>query len=162
MIDIVQALSDKKLFGALIEDQRSWENWKVLLKAVFGLHLFPDELTILKKLTGREHGPGLEVREFWAIVGRGGGKSFTSALVAVFLAVFKDWSKVLGPGEVGYIQCFATDRRQAGIVLNYIREILRLPAFRGRVRKDKAEEIELKSGIRISVILPILLPIHFP
>jgi hypothetical protein len=35
------------------------------------------------------------------------------ALIAVYLAVFKDWRQYLSPGEVGTIKVIACDRRQA-------------------------------------------------
>ena len=42
------------------------------------------------------------------------GKSFVLALIAVWLACFKDWRPYLGPGEVGTIIGRAADRKQAG------------------------------------------------
>ena len=43
------------------------------------------------------------------------------ALVAVFLAVFRDWRPFLAPGERATIMVIARDRDQAGEILNYVK-----------------------------------------
>jgi len=150
-IDIIQAFEDKKIFGSLFKDQETWANWKVCLKAIFGLPMSEEELRVYRKFTARKKPPGSAFKEAYLIIGRRGGKSFISALIAVYLAVFKSWRARLGPGEKGYIMAVATDRKQAGVVLNYIREILRLPIFRNIVANETKEEIELKNNIVIAV-----------
>jgi hypothetical protein len=47
------------------------------------------------------------------VIGRHGGKSFAMALIAVFLAVFKDWRPKLSPGERAIVLLVAADREQA-------------------------------------------------
>jgi hypothetical protein len=49
----------------------------------------------------------------WLVIGRHGGKSFAMALIAVFLAVFKDWRPKLSPGERAIVLLVAADREQA-------------------------------------------------
>jgi phage terminase large subunit-like protein len=90
-------------------------------------------------------------REAFIIVGRRGGKSFISALIAVFLACFKDWREVLGPGEKGFIMCLACDKLQARVIFNYVREILQIPILKSYVINETREEIELKGGLIIAV-----------
>jgi hypothetical protein len=46
------------------------------------------------------------------------------ALVAVFLACFRDWQRYLAPGERATIMVIATDRRQARVIFRYIRALL--------------------------------------
>jgi hypothetical protein len=46
------------------------------------------------------------------------------ALVAVFLACFRDWQPYLAPGERATIMVIATDRRQARVIFRYIRALL--------------------------------------
>ena len=150
-IDIIQAFEDKKIFGSLFKDQETWANWKVCLKAIFALPMSEEELRVYRKFTGRKKSPAFPFKEAYLVIGRRGGKSFISALIAVYLAVFKGWRARLGPGEKGYIMAVATDRKQAGVVLNYIREILRLPIFRNIVANETKEEIELKNNIVIAV-----------
>ena len=65
--------------------------------------------------------------EVTLIIGRRGGKSFISAVISIYLAAFKNWKEELGPGETGYIMLLATDKKQAGVVFNYMWEILGIP-----------------------------------
>ena len=148
---IIQAIEDQKIFGSLFKDQSTWASWKAALKAIFGLPLSSGELKTFRKFTGRKKQPENPFKETFLIVGRRGGKSFISALIAVYLAVFKDWSEFLRPGEIGYIMCIASDRKQAGVVLSYVRAILRLPIFKGMVVNETKEEIELNNQVAIAV-----------
>ena len=67
--------------------------------------------------TGRTEVPGDGYNEAWLVVGRRGGKSFVLALIAVFLASFKDWQPYLSPGERATVMVIATDRRQARVII---------------------------------------------
>jgi len=151
-IDIIGAIEDQNLFGSLFKDQNTWENWRIVLKAIFALPLDLKELKAFRKFTGRKRQPKNPFKETFLIIGRRGGKSFISALIAVYLSVFKDWGARLGPGERGYVMCIASDRKQAGIVLNYIKEILRLPIFKNMVINETKEEIELNNKVCIAVV----------
>jgi len=59
-IDIIKAIEDNKLFGSLFKDQSTWANWKVALKAYFGLPMDKKELSVYQKFTGRKKAPKLE------------------------------------------------------------------------------------------------------
>ncbi len=63
-------------------------------------------------------------REAWLVCGRRAGKSFVLALVAVFLAGFKDWRPYLGPGERGTVMIIAADRKQARVIMRYVKGLL--------------------------------------
>src|SRR6516165_9515412 len=52
------------------------------------------------------------------------GKSFILALVACYLAVFKDWRPYLTAGELGTIRIIATDRAQAKVIFRYAKALL--------------------------------------
>jgi hypothetical protein len=54
---------------------------------------------LYRACTGRTVPPGAPAAYLWLVIGRRGGKSFSMALIAVFLAVFRDWRKYLSPGE---------------------------------------------------------------
>ena len=96
---IIDAMRDPQLFGSWFRG-KSWESWRVFLKALFGLDLSGRELDTFRQFTGRNITPE-ETTEAWLIVGRRGGKSLIAALVAVFLGCFRDYSKYLAPGERG-------------------------------------------------------------
>jgi len=149
--NIVKAFEDRKIFGSLIRDQKTWANWKVALKSIFALPMDKKESKVYREFTGRKRTPRNPFKEVFLIIGRRGGKSFISALIAVFLGVFKDWRQHLRPGEIGYVMCIASDRKQAGVVLSYIRAILRLPIFKDMVVNELKEEIELSNQVTITV-----------
>ena len=149
--NIIRAIEDPKLFGPLFKDQASFGNWKAVLKAIFGLSMNKKELETYKEYTGRTNAPKEQFKEIFAIIGRRGGKSFISAIVAAYLAVFHDWQQYLVPGELGWIMCIASDRRQAQVVMGYIKAIFQLKSFVGMVESDFKEEIRLKNQVAISV-----------
>jgi len=151
-IDIIQSFEDPKIYGSLIRDQSTFVNWKVTLKSIFGLLMTKEEMKAYRKFTGRKKPSENPFKEIFLIIGRRGGKSFISALIAVYLAVFKDWREYLRPGEIGFVMCIASDRKQASVVLSYIRAILRLPIFRNKVINETKEEIELSNQVIISVV----------
>jgi len=64
-----------------------------------GLPLTEGQRQVFEQCTGREKPPTSGTNEAWLVCGRRAGKSFVLALIAVFLAAFKDWRKHLGPGE---------------------------------------------------------------
>lgn len=150
-ISIVSAIEDDKLFGKFLGEQESWANWKVALKAIFALPMDEKERRAFRKFTGRKKAPESQFKEFFAIVGRRGGKSSIMAVVVCYLALFFDWTQHLSLGETGWIMVIAADRNQARVILNYIRAILQLPMFKKQVKKDLSWEIELKNQITISV-----------
>jgi hypothetical protein len=74
------------------------------------------------------------------------------ALIACYLAVFRDWRQYLSPGEVGTIKVIACDRRQARVIHRYCRALLtKVPAIAQLVQRDGDDEIELTNGISIEI-----------
>src|SRR6185437_7719046 len=108
-VNIIEAIIDQNLFGNWFKGD-TWRAWIAFLCALFGLPLTDEQAAIFRKHTGRNTTPSQQVREAWLVVGRRGGKSLMAALVAVFLACFREYGKFLGPGERPTVMVIAADR----------------------------------------------------
>lgn len=152
MIDILQACADPKLFGAWFKKQESWAAWFVFLRALFGLPMDAQELSIFHQLTGRVEPPAGQAPEAWLVIGRRGGKSFIVALIAVFLACFRDYAQHLAPGERGTVMVIAADRKQARVIMRYVKGLLEgVPMLRRMIVAQRGEAIELSNRIDIEI-----------
>src|SRR5260370_17212956 len=127
MIDIIHALDDPNIFGSQFRDPATWAAWRAFWCALFALPMTADELELYRRCTGRATAPAAAFVEAWLVCGRRAGKSFMLALIAVYLACFKDWREYLGPGERGTIMVIAGDRKQARAIMNFIRGLLKVP-----------------------------------
>ena len=75
-----------------------------------------------------------------------------SAVIACYLATFKDWSKDLAVGERGWIFIIANDKSQAKIIKTYVSDILKSSqSFNKLVGRDLTWEIELKNNVNIAI-----------
>src|SRR6516162_6634393 len=131
---IIDCMERSELFGPWFSDS-SWARWKIVLKLLFGLPLAWSERSIAKHHLG--YRPTREAyRELWLQVGRRGGKTSILALIAVYIACFKDFSQYLQPGEWATVIVISPGRDQAADVLNRIRELLRLPLLEQLIARD--------------------------
>lgn len=152
-MDIIRALHDEKLFRPCFRDLSTWRSWETLLKALFGLEMDDQDLALYRDATGREKPPEKPMRELWAVVGRRGGKSFMSAIVAVYLALFHDYRQYMAPGERATILIVAADRSQAQTILNYIKGILHThDVFSQYIDGELRESVSLTNGVDITVM----------
>lgn len=123
-----------------------------VLKSVFSLSMDEAELSLFKQLTGRETLPVQQVQECWLVCGRRGGKSFIVALIAVFLACFKDYRPYLGPGERGVLMIIATDRKQARVIMRYILALIeQVPMLKHMVVRQDSESLDLDNMVSIEI-----------
>jgi len=153
-ITIVDAIRSRRLFGCLprFKSLDTWTAWLVVLKAIFGLSMTAEDLAIFQRHTGRISPPLGGSKETYLIIGRRGGKSFISALVTCFIACFIDFSPFITVGETLAVMCLAKDKDQARIVFRYVKAILNhIPALKGMIVDQRADEIELTTGITIMV-----------
>jgi hypothetical protein len=91
------------------------------------------------------------IREFYAAVGRGAGKSRIVALLACYFAT-RDHAR-RAPGERIYVAVIAPDRRQAAITHRYILGLLQsVPALAALIVNVTRDAIELSNGVVIEVV----------
>jgi hypothetical protein len=150
MTSIDDALRDPSLLGAALGDPESWQTWRAVLKAAFGLELNRDEARAFASVAGSRAPPTKRVRELWAIIGRRGGKSQMAALIAVYLACFVKHK--LSRGEHGMVLVLAASQEQARIVFNYAKAfVTESPVLCQEVADITRNEIRLKTGITIAI-----------
>jgi hypothetical protein len=150
-VSILEALDDPDLFGPLFRGS-SWDRWKSFLAALFALPLAGEALDHYRHHTERTTSPAKPFREAALVIGRRGGKSRILALIAVYLATFRDYEPYLAPGEQPVVAVIAADRRQARIILRYVIGTLRavrllVPLIEG----ETVESVTLSNGVTIEV-----------
>jgi hypothetical protein len=151
MISIIDAMSDVNLFGPWVSGS-SWDSWRTFLKSLFALPLTKAERALYEQCTGRSTRPREPARESWLICGRRSGKSFISALVAVYLACFRSYEQYLTAGERGVVMIIASDRRQAKIIFGYIVALLEgIPLLAQMIERRTAESVALSNSIVLEV-----------
>ncbi|MCJ2138456.1 hypothetical protein [Methylobacterium sp. E-066] len=151
-MNLLKAMSDPKLFGPWFKDAETWSAWRGFVGALFGLPLSEAEATTYRACTGRSEAPEAAATEAWLICGRRAGKSFVLALIAVYLACFRDYRQYLAPGERATILIIATDRRQARTIFRYIRGLLtEVPMLARMIERETADEFDLTNRVTIEV-----------
>lgn len=137
-MNILQALDDPQVFAPLFRDPRTWAAWRSFLCALFGLPMDDDQRRIFTECTARDEPQTAPSEEAWLVCGRRSGKSFTLALIAVFLSTFRDWRPFLGPGECATV--IAADRRQARTITRYVKGLLKaVPMLAATIESETAE-----------------------
>jgi hypothetical protein len=151
-MNIITALDDPDLFGKFFVGE-SWNGWRSVLKAAFALPMTPADTAFFKSVAGDRDAPTEAVREFWAVVGRRGGKdSVTSAIAAFVAATFTGQDK-LRPGEKAVVVCLAVDREQAKVLLNYIRSYFTdVDLLKGMLTRETAIGFELNNSVDIQIL----------
>ena len=147
---IDQALLDANLLGAALGDPASWQTWRAVLKATFGLELNCDEARAFGSVAGSRKPPQQRVRELWAIIGRRSGKSRMAAALAVYQACFVKHK--LSAGERGMVLVLAASQDQARVVFSYAKAFLESsPVLRQEIADVMRSEIRLRNGVTIAI-----------
>lgn len=151
-LNIIKACHDPHLFAPWFREATTWGPWFTALKALFGLPMDAAELALFAQCTGRTIAPTTSATEGWFIVGRRGGKSFITALIGVYLATFRDYSRFLAPGERATVMIVACDRRQARVIMRYVKALLsEVPMLRQMIVSDTTETIDLSNRVTIEI-----------
>ena len=150
-MNILECMDDVNVFGARFCSP-TWSAWCSFLAALFALPMTPEQLQLYQRHTGRIVPPSEPFHEAWLVCGRRAGKSFILALVAVYLAAFRDWRPFLGPGEVGTVMLIARDRRQARVIRRFIIGLLHAtPMLQQVIENETQDIIELRGGVVIEI-----------
>lgn len=150
-MNILQAIADPAVFAPWFT-RGDWSAWRAFLAALFCLPMDREALEVYRRHTGRKSAPTEPFTEAALIIGRRGGKSFIMALIAVFLAVFRDYRPYLQPGERATVLVIAADRRQARTIMRYIVGLLEhIPMLRTQIERQSAESIDLARSVTIEV-----------
>jgi hypothetical protein len=133
------------------KQQQTWSAWFAFLRILFDLPLEPgDEL--FRQCTGRTDEPSGGFTESYLVCGRRSGKSRMLAMIAVYLAVFRDWSPYLSPGERGTVMILAADRKQSRTIFGYAAAFLKaLDVDTVTVARETMDALELGNGISIEI-----------
>jgi len=126
----------------------SWESWRIVGKVLDGLPLSAEEMVIYTTLTGRTTVP-TDLRELWALAGRGSGKTSFMALQAV-KASCRGYAAVRG---IPRVLLLAFVKEQAGVAFEYVsgffdkdRELRKL------ITRRTNTSLTLAHGVRVQTI----------
>ena len=150
-ISLSRALDDPNLFGPHFKG-KSWAPWKVFLAALFAEAADEAAQAVYRERTGRTAWPTAPFTEAAVIVGRRGGKSRTLALIAVYLACFRDYGPYLAAGEVATIGVLAVDKGQARAIFRFVLGLLKaVPMLEPLIARRDSETIELSNRVHIEI-----------
>ncbi len=148
LVTMREALDDLGYFGRLLAGD-SWAAWRVLLIAICGEELTDGEREVFKARTGREREPLEMVEEFWAIIGRRGGKTRAAGILAGYLGACIDHRDVLAPGERGILPILAASTAQAAQAFNFVEGIFKAsPHLSALVENVDGDSISLSTRDR--------------
>ena len=151
-ITILDAIADKALFAPWFKKEATWKAWFVFLSALCALPMTEEQLAVYRACTGRTEPQTTPATEAWLVCGRRAGKSFILALIAVYLACFHSYRQQLAPGERATILVVAADRKQARVIMRYVRGLLTNVAMLARmIEREAAKSFDLDNGVTIEV-----------
>ena len=150
-VTLAHAIEHPDLFGRLFRG-KSWRRWKAFIAALFAEPLGAEALAAYQHHTERTEPPTAPFREAALVCGRRGGKSRILALLAVYVACFRDYTPYLAPGEVPVVALIAKDRAQARVLLRYVIGLLRaVPVLNPLIVDELAESVTLSNGVIIEI-----------
>ena len=145
-----RALLHPDLCGPLLAGE-SWRPWRAVLAAIFGVVPDdPEDRDLVLRVTGRTKCPTTTARAVWIVGGRRLGKSWVSALLMSVFACLFDGR--LAPGERAVVVAMAADRKQAGVLMGYVKAIIQtVPSFAAMVDSETQGAIVLRNGVTVEV-----------
>ena len=130
----------------------SFDNWRVVLKAIFAEPMSPDELAVYTKYTGRTTAPEKPFTEAALVMGRRSGKTRFMALIATYLAAFRSYDRFLAPGELATVAVISQNRQQARQAMRFISGLLNaVPTLQAGIVSEDGDRIVLANRVAIEV-----------
>ncbi len=150
-MNILEAMDDANVFAPHFKGP-SWKPWKAALAAIFALPMDDEAMATYRGCTGRYNAPLVPFAEAAFCVGRRGGKSRILALVAVYLATFRDYRPHLAPGECATVVIMAANRAQARSIFRFVIGLLKaVPLIQPMIADDNTEQITLSNRVIIEI-----------
>lgn len=138
-------ITDPALAGAFLEpDPASRKGWRCAARAIFAQPPAEGDLEIFQRCTGRVAWPTSPAREFWAIIGRRGGKSSFVSTLAVHQALTSGYKPSAGERALAVVVSPSKD--QSRIVREYGGGVIQgSDVLRGMVSRETLDGLELKN-----------------
>ena len=137
--------------------------WRSLIKAFYGETLDPAEIACFRRISGgREPTPGGD-SEILVVAGRRGGKSETTARLAIYEACYGGHKKALARGQYGLIPIISPLKEQSMEIMRYCKGFLDLPQVKPFVESEPTlTEIRFKTRVIIRVMAADALNVSGP
>jgi hypothetical protein len=151
-MNLYEALVDENLFQPWFAGP-SWEGWRTVVKGVCGLPLGREERKFFGVVAERDP-PKSPVSELWCIAGRRAGKDSIASAVGAHAAAVPNYQPYVRPGEQPLVSCFANERAQAKIVLNYTRAFFtKIPLLASmKTNSERKDGFVLSNDVELSVV----------
>jgi hypothetical protein len=129
----------------------SFRAWHTFVAAVHALPPpYPDSLAVFQQCTGRTRWPTRPALEVVGIKGRRSGKTNVAGGLALCRCVFQTYA--LPPGTDPVFACISVNRKQARVLLRYVRGLIRaVPVLEAQVESETADSISFRTGVRLEV-----------
>ena len=132
----------------------SWNAWKAIIAASYGLPLSPERLKIFERVAGYPYDPpkgGYKIIE--AICAIQSGKTQVAATLVGFEGMFPEVAPDTRDGTYTNLRSVLVAQDARGVtrtMLARVRAVLRsVPAFAAQIASDTADAITLKNGVQI-------------
>lgn len=132
----------------------TWQPWRTIARVLAGQPLGRDEQALFEQCTRRARVPTEPPAEFYAIIGRRGGKSRFAGATSAWAAGRR---YPLAPGERAVVGLAAADRDQARILYTYASapftsSVTRgVQALKALVQRETRWSLDLQTGVSIEV-----------
>jgi hypothetical protein len=148
---IIDLARDPEFFRDWFKDEASWTAWFCFLRVLFGLPLEAGDLEIFQQCTGQALPNPCGYVEVTLICGRRSGKSLILALIAAYLACFRDYRPYLVKNEHATLVVIAADRKQSQSIFRYLKGFLSVPLLAGLIERETSDILWLTNGVSLEV-----------